>query len=112
MSTTYCEDKAGNLYELNEDGGLVLLKRQARVNGTMNDTAQGVYEFILRYKQAHDGIAPTLREIGVACGISSTSVVVYNLDKLEAVGKIRLSGRNRAIEVVGGRWIAPKEVGA
>ena len=112
MSTTYCEDEAGNLYELNEDGGLVLLKRQSRVNGIMNDTAEGVYEFILRYKALHDGVAPTLREIGVACGINSTSVVAYNLGKLEAAGKIKLSGGSRGIEVIGGRWIAPKEVGA
>lgn len=34
------------------------------------------------------GYPPTIREIGAACGISSTSVVNYNLNKLEREGLI------------------------
>jgi len=38
----------------------------------------------------HDkGYPPTIRDIGAGCGISSTSVVAYNLDKLEQAGYIR-----------------------
>ena len=35
------------------------------------------------------GYPPSIRDIVVGCGISSTSVVAYNLDKLEAAGYIR-----------------------
>lgn len=80
----------------------------------MSYTAQVILAYITRYKQAHDGIAPTIREIGDACGVCSTSNVAYYLDKLEAEGSIRRgdSGSSRFIEVVGGAWIAPKEAGA
>ncbi len=38
----------------------------------------------------HDkGYPPTIRDIAAGCGISSTSVVAYNLDKLEKAGYIR-----------------------
>ena len=38
----------------------------------------------------HDkGYPPTIRDIAAGCGISSTSVVAYNLDKLEQAGYIR-----------------------
>lgn len=35
------------------------------------------------------GYPPTVREIGRAVGISSTAVVVYNLERLEGAGYIR-----------------------
>lgn len=35
------------------------------------------------------GYPPTIRDIAAGCGISSTSVVAYNLDKLEQAGYIR-----------------------
>jgi len=38
----------------------------------------------------HDkGYPPTIRDIAAGCGISSTSVVAYNLNKLEQAGYIR-----------------------
>jgi len=38
----------------------------------------------------HDkGYPPTIRDIAAGCGISSTSVVTYNLNKLEQAGYIR-----------------------
>lgn len=40
------------------------------------------------------GIAPSIREIGSACDISSTSVVEYNLQRLEEMGYIE---RNREV---------------
>lgn len=75
-----------------------------------NPTVEGVYEFIVAYKCAHDGNAPTFREIQEGCGISSTSMVLYYLDKLEKRGLIRRPeppiGSRYAlkIEVVGGKW--------
>jgi repressor LexA len=38
------------------------------------------------------GYPPTIRDIGAGCGISSTSVVAYNLKKLEQAGYIRRHG--------------------
>jgi SOS-response transcriptional repressor LexA len=77
-------------------------------------TTSRVLRYIILYKRRHDGVAPTVREIMDACGISSTSVVAYHLKRLEAAGKIICGdfGSSRAIEVVGGRWVPPGEVGA
>jgi len=45
------------------------------------------------------GYPPSVRDIAVGCGISSTSVVAYNLNKLESAGYIRRhSGISRGIE--------------
>jgi repressor LexA len=38
------------------------------------------------------GYPPTIRDIAAGCGISSTSVVTYNLNKLEQAGYIRRHG--------------------
>ncbi|HMM25490.1 MAG TPA: hypothetical protein PKA36_11925 [Pseudoxanthomonas mexicana] len=55
----------------------------------------------LREYIAREGYAPTVREIGVGCDISSTSIVAYNLGQLQDRGYIRRApGRVRAIAVV------------
>jgi SOS-response transcriptional repressor LexA len=77
------------------------------------DRTQAVLDFIKRYKTAHDGVAPTVREIGLVCDISSTSVVMYHLGLLQKQGRIVIRpGKTqvRSIEVVGGRWVAPEGV--
>lgn len=62
-----------------------------------------VFNFIVSYKRSHDGNAPTIREIGDACGISSTSVVNYYLHQLVDEELIyRPVGSARNIEIVGG----------
>lgn len=61
-------------------------------------------DFIVDFKQQHNGIAPTKREIQVALDISSTSVVAYHLDQLEEAGLITYPlgrGVARAIAVPG-----------
>lgn len=62
----------------------------AKVDGlfeTLSDRQQGIYRFIRQFvRDKH--YPPTIREIGEALGISSTSVVNYNLNKLEEVGLI------------------------
>ena len=45
------------------------------------------YEFIKSYIESK-GYPPTIREIGDAIGIKSTSTVSYYLDKLEESNKI------------------------
>jgi len=70
-----------------------------------------VLAYLILYKAANDGEAPTIREIQRACGIASSSSVKYALDDLEEAGKIkRLRGRG-GIRVVGGRWALESPAG-
>lgn len=60
-----------------------------------------IVEFIRRSVQDH-GYPPTVREIGRAVGITSTSVVDYNLNILEHVGLVRRDREiSRGIELIG-----------
>lgn len=52
-----------------------------------------ILEFIREYLDEYD-YPPTIREIGAAAKISSTSVVNYNLERLESMGLIE---RNREV---------------
>lgn len=74
---------------------------------------QKVFEFILKFKAEHDGNSPTIRGIGDACDIPSTSTVEYYLSKLEREGLIDRCERKsnnsnaRMIRVAGGQWSPP-----
>src|SRR5204862_7545383 len=54
----------------------------------LSDRQQRMLQFIRQYMGEH-GRPPTVREIGVAVGISSTQVVDYNLRVLERDGHLR-----------------------
>jgi len=63
-----------------------------------------IIAFIRDYS-GKNGLAPTMQEIRDACGVSSTSVVSYNLTGLEKAGRIRrprINGRvvGRQIEIL------------
>ena len=62
---------------------------------------------ILKYIEAYvdeRGYPPSIREIGDQVGISSTSVVDYNLKVLEREGRIRRDREvSRGLELVGGQ---------
>lgn len=75
-------------------------------------TTKRVHEFIVAFMEENDGLSPTIREIGDATDISSTSVVSYHLGKLERAGVIwrRNDNISRGIVVVGAQWIPPREV--
>lgn len=61
---------------------------------------QRILKFLLEFYQ-ENGIPPTVRDIQRACDISSTSVVDYNLDKLEQAGYInRRPDVARGIEIL------------
>ena len=61
-----------------------------------------ILSFLREYIEEH-GYPPSLREIGRACGISSTSVVDFNLKALEREGYIRRDPEiSRGIELVRG----------
>ena len=57
---------------------------------TLSDRQVRILEFIESYLEEHN-YPPTIREIGKAVGISSTSVVKYNLERLQDKGKIKRS---------------------
>ena len=60
-----------------------------------------IYAFLVRYVTTN-GFAPTVREIGAAVGLKSTSTVYSHLWKLEREGKIVMKGNSpRAIRLVG-----------
>ena len=62
-----------------------------------------IIDFIVSYKARNDGAGPTIREIGAACWISSTSVVNYAINRLLESG-LRYVTPNGHIGVVGGAW--------
>lgn len=55
----------------------------------LNARQQAMYHFLQGYLRAH-GIPPTIREIGDALGIKTTSLVHYYLRQLEQKGLIQL----------------------
>ena len=55
---------------------------------TLSDRQRRMLEFIASFQRRH-GYPPTVREIGQAADISSTSVVDYNLRALERQGLLR-----------------------
>ena len=70
---------------------------------SLSERQQGMLRFIRTYLDEH-GRPPTVREIGMAVGISSTSVVDYNLRVLERDGLLRRDRElSRGIELVGRR---------
>jgi repressor LexA len=61
-----------------------------------------ILAFLRRFREEKD-YPPTIRDIVKACGISSTSVVDYNLKILEKEGHIRRDREvSRGIEILGG----------
>ena len=72
----------------------------------LSERQERILRFMTEFIDEHD-YPPSIRDIQVGCGISSTSVVDYNLKALERLGHIR-RGRevSRAIEITspgGGR---------
>jgi SOS-response transcriptional repressor LexA len=79
------------------------MSERRRASGSAKRTR--IFDFIVAYKQSHDGNSPVSRQIAEACNICSTSVVHYHLRELEKTGKIRIvRGSSRQILVRGGHW--------
>lgn len=62
-------------------------KKGRKRNGNLSDRQHKILEFFHQFQQENN-YPPTIREIGEAAGISSTSVVNYNLSRLEEMGFI------------------------
>lgn len=70
------------------------------MNARISDKQQRMLDFIRQFSDSHS-YPPSIRDIGRACGISSTSVVDYNLKGLEQKGLIRRDPEiSRGIELV------------
>lgn len=68
-----------------------------KANGTLSERQARILSFVYAY-HARYGMAPGRRDIADGAGISSTSVVDYNLRRLEEMGCLRLvGGRSRGI---------------
>lgn len=79
---TYYDDELDTLYDL------------------LSDRQKAMLNFIEEALD-RDGFPPTIREIGEACDIGSTSVVNYNLNKLEEGGWIeRTAEKSRGIRLL------------
>lgn len=67
----------------------------------LSERQRAILRFMEAYLETH-GFPPTIREIGEATGINSTSVVNYNLNKLVAAGHLsRVASKSRGIRLVG-----------
>lgn len=69
-----------------------------------------VYDFILKFKIDHDGIAPSVAEITEGCQLHSTSAVNHYLNSLVLFGMIKCdygNGKSRMISIPGARWLPP-----
>jgi repressor LexA len=66
----------------------------------INETQRRIYEFLV--ERSSDGVPPSVREIGAAVGLRSTSSVQSNLDALEAAGYIQRDPLlKRSIRIMG-----------
>lgn len=66
----------------------------------INETQKRIYEYLIEKTQ--DGVPPSVREIGLAVGLRSTSSVQSNLESLEAAGYIQRDPMlKRSIRIVG-----------
>ncbi len=67
----------------------------------ISDTQRKIYDFLVERSQTN-GVPPSVREIGAAVGLSSTSSVQANLDALENAGYIERDPMlKRSIRIVG-----------
>jgi repressor LexA len=76
----------------------------------LSERQRRIIDFLEQYTSDH-GYPPSIREIGQAAGISSTSVVDYNLRALEREGLIRRDREiSRGVGLVGRRPGTPRLV--
>ncbi len=74
--------------------------RESELLEPINETQKKIYEFLVERSQ--DGVPPSVREIGAAVGLKSTSSVQTNLDTLEKAGYImRDPLLKRSIRILG-----------
>lgn len=76
-----------------------------RLPKPFNDKDQEILDYIIRYKAANDGVAPSRREIVANCSPGSTSEASRLLGRLQKFGFIQIDPDDpRVIRVDGGKW--------
>lgn len=66
------------------------------------EIALPLYQFIVEYKQSHDGAAPTYQEIADGIGVGSKSTIHIYIHKMIDIGVLKVV--DGKICVVGGHW--------
>jgi hypothetical protein len=81
-------------------------RRKTRDYGAIPARAEWIFQIIIDYKEQHDGVAPSYREIREKTGFSN-SVIFKAFIYLEESGQIRRveTKNSRSIMVVGGKWM-------
>jgi DNA-binding transcriptional ArsR family regulator len=70
-------------------------------------TREQIFNYLVQYKEEHDGNTPSNRQIAAACHVSP-STVAHHLARLERAHRLRLTDDEyRNIEIVGGQWVRP-----
>jgi repressor LexA len=83
---------------------------RVRERTKLSDRQRNILRYMETYVETH-GYPPTIREIGNATGINSTSVVNYNLNKLVTAGYLTRTGRaSRGIRLVKSPGTRPTRV--
>lgn len=76
----------------------------------LSDRQRHILRFMETYLE-NNGFPPTIREIGEATSINSTSVVNYNLNKLVDAGYLsRASAKSRGLRLTDSQKTLPKQV--
>ena len=84
------------------------LKLKSQRQGRALEVMQELLDYLIDYKCDHGGNSPSFHEIADFCGMRTTSLVSYYLDKLEKMNLVtRIPGTARTISVVG--WELTKE---
>lgn len=112
-STTLARKEAGRI-TMNErarEYGNTTNALEAKAQITQGQDAQIlplIYRYIVDYKTANDGLAPTVREVADSFDIPSTSTAARLLDELRQSGDITpiiRGGRIVSYRVSGGEWV-------
>lgn len=64
--------------------------------------AVNLFEFIISYKESHDGNTPTYREMCQGIGVSSTNTIFQYIKKMEKEGLILVVDGKLCLP--GGKW--------
>lgn len=79
-------------------------------NNLQKKGAEEVLKFIIEF-QKENGYAPTMREIGDALGIKSSSTVCYIMKYLEREGYIKtIPNKSRVIKILEEEWHGGKKI--
>lgn len=79
------------------------MRRKTRAPARRRYDLAVVYWFVVDWKMANGGNAPTLRTIARACDMRNVSSACYALDRLERLGLIQIRGANQ-LQLVGEGW--------